>query len=408
MLVKLYDRLDVMSVGKKLNLREFNLNFGPQHPSSHGVLRLLVQLDGELIVNLDPQIGFLHRGTEKLVESQNILNNTVYIDRLDYTSVLTQSHAYCLTIERMLGSFNLSVKTALLRTIFDELSRVLNHLLLLATSSLDIGTMAPLFWAFEDRERIMELFEYVSGARMHAALYFPTQSLDLLLSNSLILKIVLFLRNAQKSISEMFISLYNNRVWKLRLVDVANLSSSVALNYGITGPLLRSTGVAYDLRSFNSFDYGFYSNIYFNMFLGVRGDSFDRFLIRSREMFESTHIIYRCLSEFSSQLYVFPLNSLNSFSFVRSKIESVVKLFKFATGDFVLDCNCGLGSVESGKGEFYTHAISNNSNKLYRLFIRSPAFAHLQLINVLGRGHQFADIATILGTIDVVFGEVDR
>ena len=226
----------------------YTVNFGPQHPASHGVLRLAVVLKGELVYDIEPQIGFLHRGSEKLMEFQPFSINSVYMDRLDYTSVLTQTHAYCLTIESITGNGYKDTSTAIARTIFDELARILNHLLAISTHSLDVGSMSTLFWAFEDRERIMEILEYVSGARMHAALYIPNETLGHLLTFEFLYKILIFLRNCQKSFSEMFIVLYNNRVWKLRLAHVGELDGETAILNGVTGPILKASGGYFDNR----------------------------------------------------------------------------------------------------------------------------------------------------------------
>jgi NADH-quinone oxidoreductase subunit D len=389
-------------------LRSFNLNFGPQHPSSHGVLRLVLELDNELITKIDPHIGFLHRGSEKLLESCNLYNGSVFTDRLDYTSILTQSHAYCLAVESSSIGFTSSLKTILIRTIFDELSRIMNHLLSLATHALDIGTMATLFWAFEDRERIMELFEYISGARMHAAIYFPEQCLDSVFTDSLLLKLILYLKSAQKDFTEMFIALYNNRVWKLRLCGIGRISYNFAKFFGVSGPVARSSGLLLDYRINSHGQYGFYSNIQFSSFVGVNGDSYDRFLIRCRELFESTKIIYSCLSELFIISKSYFINTGCHGSHISLKLESLITSFKVAEGGSPRSTQLTYGSVESGKGLFSIFIVLNSGLTPYRVFIRSPAFAHLQLIPILCSGHFIADIPTILGTIDVVFGEVDR
>jgi len=402
---KLTTRFKLDTIKPQYNV--LTINFGPQHPSAHGVLRLVIKLQGEYVVAIDPHIGFLHRGTEKLCESHTYYNTSVFMDRLDYTSVLTQTHAYCLAIENSVATIP-NVATLQIRTIFDELSRILNHLLSLATHALDIGTMAQLFWAFEDRERIMELFEYVSGARMHVCLYFPLQNLTNLITETFLNKLYIFLKNCNKTFTEIYISLYNNRVWRLRLINVGCLNYTAALLYNVSGPLARASGLLCDERLSKNIKYGVYSLITLNQYIGYHGDSFDRFLIRMRELFESTRIIFRVLGEYTLQYNNFSGVTLRFGSDPKFKVESLINLFKLVGNNYNLITGILCGYIESGKGNFGITLITNSTNKPYRLYIRSPAYAHLQLLPIIGTGHCLADLATLLGSIDIVFGEVDR
>ena len=415
-LFKLLTSLENKNIFEK-NIKTMVLNFGPQHPASHGVLRLVVQLNGEFIEKIDTHIGFLHRGTEKLMESKNLIQAAPYLDRLDYTSVLTQTHAYCLAVENLNLQKNLNFITKNIRTIFDELSRTLNHLLAIAAHSLDVGSMAQLFWAFEDRERIMELFEYVSGARMHTALYLPMQNLEYLITEEFILKTLIFLKNCHKSYTEVYISLFNHRVWKLRLVNVGILNYDIARLFGATGPMLRSAGYLYDLRMSNFENYALYNQLVFKSFIGITGDCFDRFLIRSRELFESTQIIYQCITKLN--ISFMQLNTVffvenNNFQFqqinyiFKNKMECLINKFKNITDGLTTNTGLMYRAVESGKGEFGVFIVITSNNKIYRAHLRSPAYNHLQLVSLMCIGHMFADLVTILGSIDVVFGEVDR
>nr|Q5DUX5.1 RecName: Full=NADH-ubiquinone oxidoreductase 49 kDa subunit; AltName: Full=NADH dehydrogenase subunit 7 [Nyctotherus ovalis]CAI38863.1 NADH dehydrogenase subunit 7 [Nyctotherus ovalis] len=400
----------LLRVGSKdsTRFRILILNFGPQHPASHGVLRLVIVIIGEVVTKLDPHIGFLHRGTERLVEEHSYMNAAVFMDRLDYTTVLTQTHAYCLAVEQALAKSRLCIRTQLLRTIFDELSRILNHLLSIATHALDIGTMAMLFWAFEDRERIMELYEYISGARMHTALYYPNQTLDHILTNELLAKILIFSRNSEKTYTEIYIALYNNRVWRLRLCGIGVVSTEISTSTTISGPVARSTGLQLDMRSGENYQYGYYASLTLRIFLGISGDSFDRFIIRLRELFESTRLIYNSLIELSAYINISVYNMCSYSNNPHLKIESLIELFRYSLGEYLLNISLVSGFVESGKGIFGIMLAANNTNRPYRLYIRSPAYMHLQLLPKLGAGHHIADLATLLGSIDVVFGEVDR
>lgn len=380
-------------------LKSIVLNFGPQHPAAHGVLRLLLQLRGEVVEKLDPHIGFLHRGTEKLLEYSLLVNATPFFDRLDYTSVIIQSHGYCLTVEGLLFNNKPFITTLYLRTLFDELARILNHLLAIATHSLDIGSMSPAFWAFEERELIMELWEFVSGARMHVALYNINFFSINFITKLFFFKLFYFIRNSVKTFTEVYSLLTCSNTWRLRLVNVGVLSYKDCIFTGITGPLLRSVGFCSDLRLLLNSNYGAYWQLQFKSFVGIFGDSFDRFLLRVRELFESIHIIIQCVSN------LYPLVN-NFYNVNKSSIELTIS--KFKTLNFYKEvCGINYSAVEASKGYFGVGLLINNGI-IYRARLRSPAFFNLQSLLLLGQGHLLADIVTLIGSIDVVFGEVDR
>ena len=400
------------------NIKGFLLNFGPQHPAAHGVLRLTLLLNGELIEQSDPQIGFLHRGTEKLIEYRNYLQSMPYIDRLDYTSVLIQTHAYCLAIEKLSNNISYINTYTQIRAIFDELSRLLNHFLAISTHSLDVGNMSPLFWAFEEREKIMEFYERISGARMHAAFYRPFE-LDLSgLNYNFFLDLIWFLRDCSKSLIEIFSILNSNKIWKTRLIDIGILTNRLVMENGATGPIARSTGIQSDLRISHT---RYYSNYWFltiRSFLGQNGDCYDRFLIRIREMFESLKIIYQIISNlFNSSIYklfgIFKYLELKNYNLASFKNKySLLGILISHFNQYSTFCIIPKGviyqSIESGKGEFGISIIADGSYKPYRCKIKSPAYNHLQLMISMTNGHYFADMITILGSQDIVFGEVDR
>jgi NADH:ubiquinone oxidoreductase subunit D len=386
------------------SIKTFILNFGPQHPASHGVLRLILELNGEYIEKADANIGFLHRGSEKLMEIHKLNQNSIFFDRLDYTSVLTQTHAYCLTVETGCLNYKVNILTLALRCIFDELARMLNHLLAISTHALDVGSMVQLFWAFEEREQIMELYEYLSGARMHCAIYNPNQNLDDYVDDDFFYKVLFFLRNCYKAYIEMFISLFNNRVWKLRLINVGELDIDEAIYFGATGPILRSTGSNYDLRMSIINTYSVYWFLNFRTFIGSIGDSFDRFLIRSRELFESMYIIYQVISTFFFHEYNY--NICIETPIITGSQEDMINHFINIQNDLDVETIFNYSAVEAGKGEFGVFLYYNIACE--RIYIRSPAYNHLQLIGKLACGATLADVVTIIGTLDIVFGEVDR
>ena len=411
-------------------IKSFILNFGPQHPASHGVLRLVVQLNGELVERADPHVGFLHRGTEKLIESRTYLKSLPYFDRLDYVSMMAQEHAFCIAIESLLKTISYTATYVQIRVLFDELTRILNHLLAISTHSLDVGNMSPVFWAFEERERIMEFYERVSGARMHAAFYRPNDVDWTGLNYQFFLDVSLFARDCFKSLTEIFSVLTTNRIWKSRLVNVGSLNTADAYAYGATGPVVRSAGIKKDIRFLKSETYSHYWFISMQGYLGKRGDSYDRFLIRVREMYESVNIIFQILSNLTNitnkNLDSFSnknknINFFNFFDFLYSKqfkklnynskynsMETLINHFKYYSEGIKVPRGFVYKAVEAPKGEFGVSLISDGSSLPYRCKIRTPAYHHIQIMPRLVQGHFFADLVTVLGSQDIVFGDVDR
>lgn len=398
--------------------KTFMLNFGPQHPASHGVLRLILQLKGELIIKADSNIGFLHRATEKLIEQRNYLKSLPYFDRLDYVSMMSQEHAYCLAIEDLLQSSSYTSYHVQVRTLFDELTRIMNHLLGISTHSLDVGNMSPAFWAFEEREKLMEFYERVSGARMHAAFYRPNEVDWTGLNYKFFMDILFFTRNCFKSITEMFTILATNNIWKTRLVNIGKVDWSVANLFGTSGVVLRSAGMKQDLRLIKSTTYAHYWYLNFKSFIGKSGDCYDRFIIRIREMLESLFIIYQIIPNFIDTKK-FNINfielSQNTNKFIKSNyynknnsMELLIEHFKYYSEGLKVPSGFSYQSVEAPKGEFGVSLISDGSVKPYRCKIRTPAYHHLQYMSAMMEGHFFADMITILGSQDIVFGEVDR
>lgn len=402
------------------------LNFGPQHPASHGVLRLVLSLEGEMIIKADSNIGFLHRGTEKLIEQRNYLKSVPYFDRLDYVSMMSQEHAFCLGIESLLGTSSYTSYFVQVRVIFDELTRLMNHFLGIATHSLDVGNMSPAFWAFEEREKLMEFYERVSGARMHAAFYRPNDVDWVGVNYQFFLDLLFFLKNTYKSITEMFTILATNNIWKSRLVRVGAVDSKTVGLFGASGVVARSAGFKKDLRLVRSTTYSYYWFLNFKSFLGRIGDCYDRFLIRIREMLESVYIIYQIIPNFLElfNLTSNEITSVNPFSLLRSlsdkinptlnysgknsSMESLIEHFKHYSEGVSVPAGSTYSAVEAPKGEFGVSLISDGSSKPYRCKIRTPAYHHLQYMSALMEGHLFADMITILGSQDIVFGEVDR
>lgn len=417
-------------------IKTMNLNFGPQHPAAHGVLRLILQLNGEVIERLDPHIGLLHRGSEKLIEDRIYLQGMPYFDRFDYCSMLVQEHAYCLAIESLMGTTNYSSTLSQVRTLFDELTRVLNHLLAIACHALDVGSMSSMFWAFEEREKIMEFYERVCGARMHAAFYRPNEVNINAISNFLLEDIIDFSRNFFSSLNEMHNVLTYNKIWKQRLINIGTYSIQTCLDYGLTGVMARSTGLKRDLRLSKLETYSNYYYLNFRSYLGQHGDCYDRFLIRMNEMAESQNIInqvinkmnkFKFLNDFNNNFqennnsnlsrtisnnllkfinkhHINFLNSKNNYS----SMENLISHFKYWSEGFNINSNITYQSVESPKGEFGVTLIADDSSKPYKCKVRSSSFHHLQLIPTISRGHFLADVVALIGTVDIVFGEVDR
>jgi NADH dehydrogenase (ubiquinone) Fe-S protein 2 len=386
-------------------IKTYNVNFGPQHPSAHGVLRLILELNGEVIKRADPHIGLLHRGTEKLIEYKTFLQALPYFDRLDYVSMMVQEQGYSLAVEKL---FKCAIpkRAQFIRVIFAEITRILNHLMSLTTHAMDVGALTPFLWAFEEREKLMEFYERVSGARMHAAYVRPggvAQDLPI----GLIDDIWLFINQFNSRIDEIEELLTNNRIWKQRLLNVGIVSKKQAMSWGFSGVMLRGSGIPWDLRKTEPYE--IYDSLDFNIPIGIRGDCYDRYLIRIEEMRQSLNIIEQCLNKIpSGSIKSENKISAPSRSQLKTSMESLIHHFKlYSEGYYISEDETYLG-VEAPKGEFGVFLVSNGSNKPYRCKIKAPGFLHLQGIDFMSHNHLIADVVTIIGTQDIVFGEVDR
>jgi NADH dehydrogenase I D subunit len=397
-----------MALKKELvkEIKNFTLNFGPQHPAAHGVLRLVLELSGEVVERAEPHIGLLHRGTEKLIEYKNYLQALPYFDRLDYVSMLSQEHTYCLAIEKLLNC-QIPKRAQYIRVLFAEITRILNHLLSVGCHAMDIGAMTPFLWGFEEREKLMEFYERVSGARMHAA-YFRPGGVHTDLPKGLLSDIFLFKEQFKTRLLEIEEMLTENRIWKQRLVDIGVVSLEDAMAWGFSGVMLRGSGLEWDLRK--SQPYEIYDELNFDILAGTTGDCYDRYLIRLFEMKQSILIIEQCLDNIpfgpikSSDNKVTPPSRFD----IKQSMESLIHHFKFYTNGINIPASETYTGTEAPKGEFGVYLVSNNSNKPYRCKIKAPGFAHLQGLDMMSRGHMIADVVTIIGTQDIVFGEVDR
>lgn len=410
------------SLDTKYNrVKSMNLNFGPQHPAAHGVLRLILQLDGEVINKTDTHVGLLHRGSEKLMEDRYYLKSLPYFDRFDYVSMMTQEHAYCLTIETALGSININSSITHVRTIFDELTRILNHMLAVSCHALDVGSMSVLFWAFEEREKLLEFYERVSGARMHAAFYRPNEVNYTALNRSLFEDIIKFSKDCDITLNEIYNVLTYNKIWKQRLVNIGTYSYKTCLENGLTGVMARCVGIRRDLRLSKTESYASYPGIQFRGYLGNHGDSYDRYLIRMYEMLESSYIVSQVIDKCStSYLPESPLNVYNIMDYVNGRrsekekftgntlMESTIRDFKYWTDNIFVKSGLLTRTIEAPKGEFGATLVSDGSNHPFRVKVRSPAYQHLQLCPKIAKGHFLADLVALIGTIDIVFGEIDR
>jgi len=387
-------------------LKNFTINFGPQHPAAHGVLRLVLELDGEVVERADPHIGLLHRGTEKLIENKTYIQALPYFDRLDYVSMMAQEHTYSLAVEKIAG-VKIPRRAQIIRVIFAEITRILNHLLAVGCHSMDVGAMTPFLWAFEEREKLMEFYERVSGARMHAAYIRPGGvSLDLPLG--FLDDLFLFCNQFNVRLDEIEEMLTGNRIWKERLVDIGVVSSKKAIDWGFSGVMLRGSGLPWDLRKTQPYE--IYSELDFVVPVGNSGDCYDRYLIRIEEMRQSLNILNQAIKLIKEG----PIKSTNyklnppSRSEMKVSMEAVIHHFKLYTEGIILPFGETYTATEAPKGEFGVYLISNNTEKPYRCKIKAPGFGHLQALNEMSKGHMIADVVTIIGTQDIVFGEVDR
>ncbi|MBF0348394.1 MAG: NADH-quinone oxidoreductase subunit D [Magnetococcales bacterium] len=382
------------------------VNFGPQHPAAHGVLRLLLELDGEVVERADPHIGLLHRGTEKLLEHKTYLQGLPYWDRLDYMSMMSQEHTWVLAVEKLLGVVA-PPRAQFIRTIFAELTRILNHLLFIGAHGLDVGAMTMFIYCFREREAILDMYEAVSGARMHAA-YFRPGGVAKDLPEGLVEKIRAFAEDFPSRIDEYETLLTNNRIWKQRLVGVGVVTAEAALDLGFVGPMLRGSGIAYDLRKAEPYDA--YDQVDFDIPVGKNGDSYDRYLVRVEELRQSTRIITQCLDKMPEgdvKLPNFKI-SIPRREDMHSGMESLIGHFKLVSEGFSVPPGEVYLATESPKGELGVYLISQGGAKPYRARIRSAGFNHLQALKTILPGHMIADVTTIVGTIDIVFGEIDR
>jgi NADH dehydrogenase (ubiquinone) Fe-S protein 2 len=387
-------------------LKNFTINFGPQHPAAHGVLRLILELDGEIVERADPHIGLLHRGTEKLIEYKTYLQALPYFDRLDYVSMMAQEHTYSLAVEKI-AQIKISRRSQVIRVLFLEITRVLNHLLAVGCHAMDVGAMTPFMWAFEEREKLMEFYERVSGARMHSAYIRPGGvSMDIPLG--LLDDIFQFIAQFNLRLDEIEEMLTNNRIWKERLVDIGVVSFQKAVDWGFSGVMLRGSGLPWDLRKTQPYE--IYSELDFVIPVGNRGDCYDRYLIRIEEMRQSLNIIQQTLALMQEG----PIKSTNNKwvapvrSEMKTSMEAVIHHFKIHTEGIILPFGETYTATEAPKGEFGVYLVSNNTDKPYRCKIKAPGFGHLQALNEMAKGHMIADVVTIIGTQDIVFGEVDR
>ena len=414
-------------------MRNYTLNFGPQHPAAHGVLRLILELDGEVVERADPHIGLLHRGTEKLAESKPYSQSIGYMDRLDYVSMMCNEHAYVMAIEKMLG-LKVPERAEYIRVMFDEITRIMNHLMWLGTHALDVGAMSVFLYAFRERETLIDCYEAVSGSRMHATYYRPggvyrdlpekmpqylesklrsAKKLEEMNENrqgSLLDFIEDFANKFPKNIKQYSDLLTDNRIWKQRLVNIGIVSADRAKQLGFTGPMLRGSGVEWDIRK--NEPYSVYEKMEFDIPIGVTGDCYDRYLVRMEELRQSTRIISQCVKwlkanpgpVMSDDHKVAPPKRGN----MKDDMESMIHHFKLFTEGYCLPEGEVYSAIEHPKGEFGIYLVSDGANKPYRIKIRAPGFSHLASMDEMSKGHMLSDVVTIIGTQDIVFGEVDR
>jgi NADH-quinone oxidoreductase subunit D len=382
------------------------INFGPQHPAAHGVLRLILEMDGEIVERADPHIGLLHRGTEKLIEYKTYLQAVPYFDRLDYVSPMCLEHAYALAVEKLLG-IEVPERGQYVRVLFSEITRLLNHLLNVTTFAMDVGALTPALWAFEERERLMEFYEGVSGARMHAA-YFRPGGVHRDLPAGMEKEIDDYVDTLPRVIGDIEHLLNENRIFKQRTVDIGMVSQEDAINWGFTGPMLRSAGVPWDLRKSQPYDA--YGDMDFDIPVGATGDCFERYMVRLEEMRQSIRIVKQCIANMPSGPVktTDPKISPPSRGDMKTSMEALIHHFKLYTEGYHVPEGEVYVAVEAPKGEFGVFLVSDGGNKPYRCRIRAPGFLHLASTDFLCKGHMLADAAAIVGSMDIVFGEIDR
>ncbi len=393
-------------MSSQVDLKNMTINFGPQHPAAHGVLRLILEMDGEVITRADPHIGLLHRGTEKLIEYKTYTQAIPYFDRLDYVSPMCQEHAYALTVEKLLGC-EVPLRAQYIRVLFSEITRILNHIMAVTTQALDVGAMTPLLWMFEEREKMMGFYEKVSGSRMHSA-YIRPGGVHQDLPKGLLEEITEFANGYIKYVDDLENLLTDNRIFKQRMVDIGVVTKDEALAWGFSGPMIRGSGLAWDLRK--SQPYEVYGELDFDIPIGKNGDSYDRYLIRVAEMRESIKIIKQCLEKMpqgpimTSDRKIAPPKRGE----MKHSMEALINHFKLFTEGYHVPVGEAYAAVEAPKGEFGVYIISTGGNKPHRCRVRAPGFAHLQALDFMVKGHMLADVVTVISTQDIVFGEVDR
>ena len=415
------------------DIQNYTLNFGPQHPAAHGVLRMVLELDGEVVMRADPHIGMLHRATEKLVETKTWVQSVPYMDRLDYMSMMCSEHAYCLAIEKLAG-IEVPVRAQYIRVMFDEITRILNHLLWIGAHGIDVGAMTMMLYAMREREDLVDCYEAVSGARWHAAYYRPggvyrdlpdsmpqykaskwknaaeLKRINEARSGSLLDFLDDFVGRFPKLVDEYETLLTDNRIWKQRLVHVGVVTPERAMQLGFTGPMLRGSGIAWDLRKKQP--YAVYDRLDFDIPVGVTGDCYDRYLVRVEELRQSTRIVKQCIDWLRVNPGPVMTDNYKVASppraRMKSNMEELIHHFKLCSEGMHVPEGQVYSAIEHPKGEFGIYAISDGANKPYRLKIRSPGYVHLSAMDELTRGHMIADVVTMVGTIDIVFGEIDR
>ncbi|HVV93415.1 MAG TPA: NADH-quinone oxidoreductase subunit D [Hyphomicrobiales bacterium] len=392
------------------DLRNFTINFGPQHPAAHGVLRLVLELDGEVVERVDPHIGLLHRGTEKLIEYKTYLQAVPYFDRLDYVAPMNQEHAFCLAVEKLLG-LEVPRRGQLIRVLYAEIGRVLNHLLNVTTFAMDVGALTPPLWGFEEREKLMVFYERASGARLHAA-YFRPGGVHQDLPPELIDDIWAFCDPCLKVLDDLDVLITGNRILKQRLAGIGVVSAEEAWGWGFSGPMVRSAGMAWDLR--RAQPYECYSEFEFDIPVAHHGDCYDRYLVRMEEMRQSIRIMKQCVERLRSPEGQGPVSSVDNKivpphrAEMKRSMESLIHHFKLYTEGFHVPEGEVYAAVEAPKGEFGVYLVADGSNKPYRCKIRAPSFVHLSAMDFLTRGHMLADVTAVIGSLDIVFGEIDR
>lgn len=387
-------------------IKPYTMNFGPQHPAAHGVLRLVLEMDGEIVERADPHIGLLHRGTEKLIEYKTYMQALPYFDRLDYVSPMNQEHAFALSIEKLMG-LNVPERAQYIRVLFCELTRILNHILNITTFALDVGAITPALWAFEEREKGMEFYDRVCGARLHAN-YIRPGGVSMDVPAGLLKDMQDWTESFPKVLADLDALLTNNRIFKQRTVDIGVVTKEQALDWGFTGPCLRASGVAWDLRKSQPYDV--YAKMDFDIPVGKTGDCYARYLVRMEEMRQSLRIMQQCLRDMpegaikTNDYKVTPPPRAE----MKNSMEALIHHFKLFTEGYHVPAGETYTAVEAPKGEFGVYLVSDGTNRPYRCHIRAPGFAHLQALDFMSKGHMLADVVANIGSLDIVFGEIDR